>query len=329
MLSTLRIKYLAAALGVFGVGALQVLIATVPSAPSNFYGPTIVEVSEGEGLAAIANDLENAGVIHSAFWFRAITIAREGETSIQAGAYRFNEPIPEYEAVSRLMEGDYGVLEYRVTIPEGFTATEIAARLSALTEKTVFDDSVEQFIASEGKLFPETYFFDELTTPESAIEAMLAEFSERSQEAGLRPAEVYEFNGRTYDAQEVLIMASIIEGEANTPESRRMIADILWRRLSIDKPLQVDATLAYVTGRGSAELTKEDLKAEHDFNTYTNRGLPPAPINNPGEDAIQAALNPTPNKYLYFLTGDDGEMYYATTFDVHLKNQREHIESID
>jgi UPF0755 protein len=329
MLSTLRIKYLAAALGVFGVGALQVLIATVPSTPSNFYGPTIVEVSEGEGLAAIAHDLENAGVIHSAFWFRTITIVREGETSIQAGAYRFNESIPEYEAVSRLMEGDYGVLEYRVTIPEGFTATEIAARLSTQTGKPIFEESVEQFIAAEGKLFPETYFFDELTTPESAIEAMLAEFSERSQEAGLRPAETYEFYGRTYDAQEVLIMASIVEGEANTPESRRMIADILWRRLSIDKPLQVDATLAYVTGRGSAELTKEDLKAEHDFNTYTNRGLPPAPINNPGEDAIKAVLNPTPNKYMYFLTGDDGEMYYATTFDAHLKNQREHIESID
>jgi UPF0755 protein len=329
MFTSVRIKYLAAALVVFGVGALQILLATVPSTPSNFYGPTIVEVSEGEGLAAIAHDLENAGVIHSAFWFRTIAIAREGETNIQAGAYRFNEPIPEYEAVSRLMAGDYGVLEYRITIPEGFTATEIAARLSSVTEKEIFNESVEEFIASEGKLFPETYFFDELTTPESAIESMIAEYSERSQEAGLRPAETYEFYGRTYDAQEVLIMASIVEGEANTPESRRMIADILWRRLSIDKPLQVDATLAYVTGRGSAELTKEDLKAEHDFNTYTNRGLPPAPINNPGEDAIKATLNPTPNKHLYFLTGDNGEMYYATTFDAHLKNQREHIESID
>lgn len=329
MFTSIRSTYLAAALAVFGMGALQILVSSVPGNPSNFYGPTIVEVADGEGLASIANHLENAGVIHSAFWFRTIAIAREGETNIMAGAYRFNDPIPEYEAVSRLMSGDYGVLEYRITIPEGFTATEIAARLSAATEKTIFDESVDTFIASEGKLFPETYFFDELTTPETAIAAMRAEYAERSQEAGLRPAEMYEFYKHKYDAEEVLIMASIVEGEGNTPESRRMIADILWRRLSIDKPLQVDATLAYVTGRGSAELTKEDLAAEHDFNTYTNRGLPPAPINNPGEDAIKAALNPTPNEYLYFLTGDDGEMYYAKTFETHLKNQREQIESID
>jgi UPF0755 protein len=91
-------------------------------------------------------------------------------------------------------------------------------------------------------------------------------------------------------------------------------------------PLQVDATLTYITGRTSAEITQDDLNLESPYNSYLYKGLPPTPISNPGVESIEAALNPTTTPYFYFLTGDDGKMYYAKTFDEHTKNKAKYIK---
>jgi UPF0755 protein len=289
--------------------------------------PTTVEVREGESLTTIANTLEDAGVIQSAFWFRSIVILRDGESSIKAGTYRFNHVEPEYTTAARLMSGNYGILEWKVTVPEGFAAFDITERIASTTGMAAFStkESDRLFIQYEGMLFPETYFISEVSTPEGVVKRMTDEFAKRIKEINFDLDGTYEFYGRPYSGREVLIMASIIEGEANTEESRRTVSDILWRRLSADHPLQVDATLQYITGRGSADLTTHDLERDHLYNTYTRNGLPPTPINNPGEDAILAALGPTANEYNYFLTGDDGEMYYAHDFEAHKRNKALHI----
>jgi UPF0755 protein len=126
--------------------------------------------------------------------------------------------------------------------------------------------------------------------------------------------------------RDVISMASIIEEEARTEESRRIIAGILWKRLSIGMPLQVDAAFAFVNGKkASADLTLDDLKIESPYNTYVNKGLPPGPISNPGIATIRATITPIPSKYLYYLTDNDGVMRYGITHDDHVANKNRYL----
>ena len=112
-----------------------------------------------------------------------------------------------------------------------------------------------------------------------------------------------------------------LEGEARGIANQRIVADILWRRIRKDMPLQVDAPFKYFNGKNSYTLTKTDLKDDHDYNTYTNKGLPKTPISNPGIDAIRAAITPTPNQYYYFMSDKRGNMYYAVDFEGHKRNR--------
>lgn len=120
-------------------------------------------------------------------------------------------------------------------------------------------------------------------------------------------------------------MASILEGEARGREEMEIIAGILWRRIEIGMPLQVDTTFLYVNGKNTFTLTQADLKIDSPYNTYLYRGLPPTPISNPGLTAIRAALNPQPTPYLYFLTGRDGLMYYSRTHDEHVQKKTRYL----
>ena len=116
-------------------------------------------------------------------------------------------------------------------------------------------------------------------------------------------------------------MASLLEEEARQTPTRRTVAGILWKRLDLGMPLQVDATLRYLLGKSSHELTREDLEYDSPYNTYKDAGLPPGPISNPGLDAILAALRPVETAYLYFLTDSEGNIHYARTFEEHVANK--------
>ena len=121
-------------------------------------------------------------------------------------------------------------------------------------------------------------------------------------------------------------MASIIEGEADS-YSRQEVADILWKRIDEDMPLQVDATFVYSIGKSTFDLTLNDLRNEDNpYNSYVFRGLPPTPINNPGIKAIRSAARQNDTPYLFFLTGRDGNMYYASTFEAHKNNRRLYLD---
>ncbi len=121
-------------------------------------------------------------------------------------------------------------------------------------------------------------------------------------------------------------MASLVEEEASNSTDRRIIAGILWRRLAHNMPLQVDAPFYYIIGKGSSQLTLKDLSMDSPYNLYKHTGLPPRPIDNPGLDAIVDTITPTTTDYLYFLSGRDGKMHYASTFEGHVANKGKYLE---
>ena len=126
--------------------------------------------------------------------------------------------------------------------------------------------------------------------------------------------------------KDIVIMASILEAEARTTETRRIIAGILWKRLDIGMPLQVDAAFQYIDGKTTFQLATSDLETDSPYNTYTRKGLPPTPITNPGLDAILATITPIKTPYLYYLTDKDGKMHYAVTHEGHLANKEKYLQ---
>ena len=125
---------------------------------------------------------------------------------------------------------------------------------------------------------------------------------------------------------DIIKLASIVEEEARTTESRKVVAGILWKRLALNMPLQVDSSFKYINGKGTAELTLADLKIDSPYNSYLYKGLPPTPIANPGLDSILATVTPTKTDYLYFLTDKEGDMHYARTYAEHLQNKELYLK---
>ena len=207
----------------------------------------------------------------------------------------------------------------RVTIPEGLSNGEIAALLQDAMPD--FDRARFEKVAAkkEGYLFPDTYSFKAGSSAEEIIAEMERNFAERvlPLEAAIRDF------GRSF--RDVVIMASLIEGEVRTAETRRQVSGILWKRLDRGMPLQVDAVFPYIIGRNTFEITTDDLKMDSPYNTYRFAGLPLGPINNPGLDAITAAITPTPSNFMYYLTDPEGDIHYATTHAEHLVNRAKYL----
>ena len=121
-------------------------------------------------------------------------------------------------------------------------------------------------------------------------------------------------------------MASIIEKEVITHEDMKTVSGVLWKRIAIGMPLQVDAVFPYIMGKNTFELTREDLQFDSPYNTYKYKGLPPGPINNPGLDSILAAATPAKTKYVYFLSDKDGNFHYAVSYAQHLANKKKYLD---
>ena len=125
---------------------------------------------------------------------------------------------------------------------------------------------------------------------------------------------------------EIITMASIIQDEAHDDYvEKQMISGILWKRIDKGMRLQVDATLRYVNGKTSGQMTNADLTFDHEYNTYTRAGLPPTPIGNPGVDSIKAAIYPKSSEYFFYLHASSGQVYYAETFEGHKKNINQYL----
>jgi UPF0755 protein len=287
------------------------------SSPRKYPLKTIITIREGAGLLEVASTLEKINVIRSPFWFRSTAIALGGERGLQAGDYYLSHKENVLRLAWRIVKGKKNIETARITIPEGFTIDEIASLFDTRFPKFNQEDFLS--MAKEGYMFPDTYFMEVSATASSTIHILEDNFDKKIESYKNEIAS----SSHTFD--DVINMASILEEEAVTSEDRKIISGILWKRIKLGMPLQVDATLKYITGRGSDQLTTDDLKMDSPYNSYTNRGLPPTPISNPGVDAIEAALHPRETPFLYFLTDKNGEMHYSKTFEEHKKNKQKYL----
>ncbi len=298
---------------VFALSAsLLGLFAYLPS--NDFPLGQIVTIYSGDTLQGVALNLKESNVIRSPFMFRLAVSFLGGEKKLIAGDYLLDKKEGPLDLAYRITQGKFHTLNFKATIPEGWNSLQIAEYLKRNLKNFDSQKFIELAKDKEGYLFPDTYFLSPTIKPEVVVETMTNNFKNQIKK-------VPDLEKSEHTVNEIIIMASILEEEARTTESRRMVAGILWKRLEMGMPLQVDSTFLYINGKTTYELTAEDLKINSPYNTYKFKGLPSGPISNPGLDAISSAINPIESKYLYFLSSKSGNMYYATTFEQHKRNK--------
>jgi len=296
------------------------LVAFLSLPPQKFPRYVIVNLETGMSVPDAVRHLEEAHVVRSSGLLNFILAIFHKDEYIQAGEYRFDKALSVGEIASAITSGTYVVPPTRVLIPEGLVGAQI---VKILQDTFLYDEaprlSAEPFDEHIGYLFPDTYYIPRDYTEEDFIQLMLRTYENKV--GPLRPAMAA--SGLTED--EVIIIASIIEREGSTVESKRRIAGIILNRLNMGMALQVDASFYYLFGKASSELTKADLAFDSPYNTYLYKGLPPTAISNPGLDSIEAVLDPIESKDFFYLTAPDGVFYYAETFAEHKRNKARHL----
>ncbi|MFF5973067.1 endolytic transglycosylase MltG [Streptomyces sp. NPDC012769] len=174
----------------------------------------------------------------------------------------------------------------------------------------------------EGYLFPATYPVDRSTTPEALLRYMVDTAGKRFGTA--RIAEGARRHGMSL--HETVIIASIVQAEADTPEVMGKVARVVHNRLARGMPLQMDSTINYALGRDTVDTTLQDTRIDSPYNTYERRGLPPSPIGNPGDQAMSAAIAPAKGDWLYFVTVGPGDTRFTADYAEHLAHVAEFNE---
>jgi UPF0755 protein len=302
------------------VGILLILFFVNLRAPADFPTSSLYTIEKGTGLSNLALDLFNKKIIKSPFLFKSFSVLLGGTKSIIAGDYVLNNKESAFSLAGRMISGDYQLALTKITIPEGLSVKEISVLLSKKFPNIKQDSFKKLALNMEGYLFPDTYLFLPNTVAEMIIEKMKETFKAR---VSTLDSDIIKFNKPLSD---IIKMASIIEEEGRTTETRQIISGILWKRLSLGMPLQVDASFRYINGKTTENLTLADLKIDSPYNSYLYKGLPPTPICNPGLDSIRATITPIKTDYLFFLNDKDGKMHYAKTYAQHLQNKELYLK---
>ena len=303
-------------------GILLFLLYFVTFAPPLDYpSTTLMKVSAGQTIEQVGEVLKEKHIIRSVFIFTTIAQMYGVNEKAFVGEYFFPVPETVITLARRFARGDYELVPIRVTIPEGKSVVEIAKILN----KKIPDFDTETFITlakpKEGYLFPDTYFFLPGQEPESVIAMLTTNFIKKIQDPRIQS----QLAASGHTLEEVVTMAALLEKEAPDIQSRRIIAGILWKRISIGMPLQVDAVFPYIIGKNTFELTRSDLKTDSLYNTYVHKGLPPGPITNPSIESIVAAMTPVRTDYLFYLSDRGGTFHYSLTYAGQRANQKQYL----
>ena len=286
-------------------------------------GTVQVIIARGDTGATIATTLFEAGVVASREAYLAASRANTDSGGIRPGYYFLQREMKAEYALAALLDPNNRDLR-TITIPEGLTLaayyekialatdTDVATVEAAAKDTEALGLPAEAGGNLEGWLFASTYQVDPGVTPVKALSAMITETIKQLDAQSVAPA----------DRETVLTIASLVEREARLPEDRPLIAGVIYNRLAKDMKLEFDSTVKYVAPSEGVFTSDEDRATDSPYNTYKYTGLPPGPIAGPGTLAIEAAVTPAQNSYLFFVTInlDTGETAYAETFPEHQKN---------
>ena len=304
---TILLFFLLAA-GIFSY--LKITSKPVSSDTSN----VMFVIKSGDSITAISQNLKSKSIIRSQYSFLFYSYYLGLNKKIQAGTFRLNPALSVQEVVTKLSKG--GVSDYWLKIIEGTRVEENADSFPVGTD----------FTGKEGYLFPDSYLIPTYYTADQIFEVIQKNFDEKFAKAKEGAT-----NTKMTD-KEVLVLASIIEHEARTLKVKQGVSGVLINRLNIGMPLQSDVTVQYARDSKNkpakywVDLDAADISIVSPFNTYKNTGLPPSPICNPGYDSIYAAFHPTSSNYIFYLTGNDNQMHYATTLEEHNTNITKYLK---
>jgi len=287
----------------------------------------IIQVKPGMAARDIGELLYKQGIIKNVFLFQVVSKVQGMQNSLQAGEYVISNNMTMQQIIAMLGKGE--TTYQLITIPEGYTVEQVATSLqtknigSAATFKKIAEDfvpyaymatqNVNAVYKTEGYLFPDTYRIGKGATEEQILSMMTTQFDKQFDDTmRTRTAEL------GLSIREAVILASLVEKEAQLPEDRPIIAGVFLNRLKLDMPLQSCATIQYILGYPKAELTVRDTEIPSLYNTYLHPGLPPGPIANPGMAALQAVLYPKKTEYLYFVADKEGAHHFSKTYEEHL-----------
>lgn len=295
--------------------------------------PQEFTIAKGDGFRVIGAELSRRSLIKSIAVFKIYSLLTGNAQKFQPGTYTLSGAMSVPQIVSILTEQKRN--DVLVVIPEGSTTKDIDLLLASAGvlkphELDTFNLSVlasdYPYLAGvtslEGFLFPDSYYFEKDSSPETAVRRMLDNFSKKA----------WPLLSGGDDWYRALTLASYLEREVVSFEDRQIVAGILLKRISLGMPLQVDATVSYAKCGGlmrecsNPVVTKNDISISSPYNTYQHIGWTPTPIANPGEVSIKAALSPASTDYLYYLSSSKtGETYFSRTLNEHNRNRAKYL----
>lgn len=241
------------------------------------------QVIKGQGVSEISAGLKKNGLIWWSQLFRIYAFLSGKADNLQAGCYSLSKSMNIPQITGIFSSGD--IAKAKITIPEGFTSAQIEEKLNVTRYDSV---TLSDY---EGYLFPDTYEIPYCADKEKIIEIMTGNFNRKTAELKITP--------------EIVVMASLLEKELKTNEDKQIVSGVLWKRLRVGMPLQVDAYMW----------------------TYEHYGLPEKPISNPGLESIEAALNPKESPYFYYLSTSEGKTIFSRTLDEHNIAKAKYLKS--
>ncbi|OPJ63628.1 endolytic transglycosylase MltG [Clostridium oryzae] len=321
------------------LGGMKYYKGVVTHPLKNIKGTEKFEIKQGYTLNNVLNSLSQNKKMKNLFIIKYYISKNNlsAQLKLKPGVFKINDDM-DIEKLLASMNKTKEVLPkdvVKITIPEGFKIDQIAAVLEKyeIISKTSFIKSIKHYklpsyikkdtkrkYALEGYLFPSTYNIKKGASGESIIKMMLSIFEEKIRS-------IEETTGVVITSKKmdnIITMASVIEGEAKEEKERKIISSVFYNRLKRNMKLESCATVQYAIGKHKADLKPSDYRVKSAYNTYLYAGLPEGPICNPGEKSIEAAAAPDKTNYLYFVSENNGSHYFSRTYSEHLRAVRKY-----
>lgn len=299
-----------------------------------------VTIPEGASTKEIAEILYKNDLIDSVVMFRLTSKMGDYDGKYRQGDYLITKGTDDEEIMKILQSGVVYSDAVRVTVPEGYTAKQIANTLeeAGVVTATEFLDEMNNgtfeydFLKDvpsrdnylEGYLFPATYEIKAGATAHDIIVQFLDRFE-------IAYNNILKGKDTDYTIDEIVTIASMVESEIQVDDERAVAAGVIYNRLKADMALGIDSTVQYALSTRNEVVTTTDLEVDSPYNTYINKGLPLGPISNPGEAALEAAANPDENNYFYYVVKErgSGEHVFTETYDDFLKAKQAYKNSFN